>query len=105
MATLGVPRIGRRRELKSALESYWSGTSSAADLLDSAKRLRAASWIEQRDRGMMTTASNSSTPRRSLVHCLSVSRRPTSTTQLRERRFWRSARKVSKWRLLVRWTG
>ncbi|RUU05233.1 5-methyltetrahydropteroyltriglutamate--homocysteine S-methyltransferase [Mesorhizobium sp. USDA-HM6] len=58
VATLGVPRIGRRRELKFALESYWSGKSSAADLLTTAKALRAASWEEQRDRGVLKIPSN-----------------------------------------------
>jgi len=58
VATLGVPRIGRRRELKFALESYWSGKSSAADLLETARKLRAASWIEQRDRGVTKIPSN-----------------------------------------------
>ncbi|MER9019550.1 5-methyltetrahydropteroyltriglutamate--homocysteine S-methyltransferase [Mesorhizobium sp. M0898] len=58
VATLGVPRFGRRRELKFALESYWSGKSSAADLLTTAKALRAASWEEQRDRGVSKIPSN-----------------------------------------------
>ncbi|MDX8449860.1 5-methyltetrahydropteroyltriglutamate--homocysteine S-methyltransferase [Mesorhizobium captivum] len=58
MATLGVPRIGRRRELKFALESYWSGKSCAAELLATAKALRAASWEEQRDRGVSKIPSN-----------------------------------------------
>ncbi|MEP7453685.1 5-methyltetrahydropteroyltriglutamate--homocysteine S-methyltransferase [Phyllobacterium sp. SB3] len=58
MATLGVPRIGRRRELKFALESYWSGKSSATELLATAKELRAASWTEQRDRGITRIPSN-----------------------------------------------
>ncbi|WP_404928089.1 5-methyltetrahydropteroyltriglutamate--homocysteine S-methyltransferase [Mesorhizobium sp. ORM16] len=58
MATLGVPRIGRRRELKFALESYWSGKSSAANLLATAKALRAASWSEQHDRGVSKIPSN-----------------------------------------------
>ncbi|MBN9217406.1 MAG: 5-methyltetrahydropteroyltriglutamate--homocysteine S-methyltransferase [Mesorhizobium sp.] len=58
VATLGVPRIGRRRELKAALESYWSGKTSAADLLEAAKKLRAANWIEQRDRGITKIPSN-----------------------------------------------
>lgn len=58
VATLGVPRIGRRRELKFALESYWSGKSSTTNLLDVAKKLRAASWIEQRDRGVTKIPSN-----------------------------------------------
>lgn len=58
IATLGVPRIGRRRELKFALESYWSGKSSAANLLATAKALRAASWSEQHDRGVSKIPSN-----------------------------------------------
>ncbi|MER8910857.1 5-methyltetrahydropteroyltriglutamate--homocysteine S-methyltransferase [Mesorhizobium sp. M0854] len=58
VATLGVPRFGRRRELKFALESYWSGKSSAADLLTTAKALRAASWEEQHDRGVSKIPSN-----------------------------------------------
>jgi len=58
VATLGVPRIGRRRELKFALESYWSGKSSADDLLEAAKTLRAVSWTEQRDRGVTKIPSN-----------------------------------------------
>ncbi len=58
VATLGVPRIGRRRELKLALESYWSGKSSADDLLAAARALRAASWAEQRDRGVAIIPSN-----------------------------------------------
>lgn len=58
IATLGVPRIGRRRELKVALESYWSGNSSAAELLDTAKNLRTANWIEQRDHGVTRIPSN-----------------------------------------------
>jgi 5-methyltetrahydropteroyltriglutamate--homocysteine methyltransferase len=55
---LGVPRIGRRHELKFALESCWSGKSSEAELLEQAKALRAANWIEQRDRGVTKIPSN-----------------------------------------------
>ncbi|MBN9073957.1 MAG: 5-methyltetrahydropteroyltriglutamate--homocysteine S-methyltransferase [Rhizobiales bacterium] len=58
MATLGVPRIGRRRELKFALESYWSGKSTAADLLETAKTLRIAGWKEQAERGVTRIPSN-----------------------------------------------
>ncbi|RUW54413.1 5-methyltetrahydropteroyltriglutamate--homocysteine S-methyltransferase [Mesorhizobium sp. M1A.F.Ca.ET.072.01.1.1] len=58
VATLGVPRIGRRRELKFALESYWSGKSCAAELLATAKALRVANWEEQRDRGVSKIPSN-----------------------------------------------
>ncbi|GIG54170.1 5-methyltetrahydropteroyltriglutamate--homocysteine S-methyltransferase [Demequina activiva] len=39
---LGYPRIGRMRELKRALESFWKGNSTEADLEAVAKDLRAA---------------------------------------------------------------
>ncbi|WP_062130812.1 5-methyltetrahydropteroyltriglutamate--homocysteine S-methyltransferase [Demequina aestuarii] len=39
---LGYPRIGRMRELKRALESFWKGASSEADLESVATELRAA---------------------------------------------------------------
>jgi len=57
-ASLGVPRIGRRRELKFALEGYWSGERSAEALLDTARDLRQTSWREQRDRGVEVIPSN-----------------------------------------------
>jgi 5-methyltetrahydropteroyltriglutamate--homocysteine methyltransferase len=58
VATLGVPRIGRKRELKFALESYWSGKTGSAELLQTAKALRAASWKEQAERGITKIPSN-----------------------------------------------
>ena len=39
---LGYPRIGRRRELKRAIEAFWKGASSEAQLQDTARELRAA---------------------------------------------------------------
>ncbi len=57
-ATLGVPRIGRRRELKFALESYWSGKTSATELLATAKELRATHWLAQKERGITRIPSN-----------------------------------------------
>ena len=39
---LGYPRIGRRRELKRAIESYWKGSTSEAELVQTARELRAA---------------------------------------------------------------
>ena len=39
---LGYPRIGRRRELKRAVESYWRGASDEEQLRATAKELRAA---------------------------------------------------------------
>lgn len=47
IATLGFPRIGPRRELKFALESFWSGKSDEAALLESAAGLRTAAWARQ----------------------------------------------------------
>lgn len=41
VATLGFPRIGPKRELKTALERYWSGKSDPQALLDAAADLRA----------------------------------------------------------------
>ncbi|TFD63421.1 5-methyltetrahydropteroyltriglutamate--homocysteine S-methyltransferase [Cryobacterium ruanii] len=38
---LGYPRIGRRRELKKAVEAFWSGTINASDLESVAAELRA----------------------------------------------------------------
>lgn len=57
-AALGAPRIGRRRELKFALESYWAGKSSAEELQATAKALRAANWREQQARGVTKIPSN-----------------------------------------------
>ena len=37
---LGFPRIGKKRELKTALEQYWQKKISKIDLLDQAKQIR-----------------------------------------------------------------
>lgn len=44
---LGFPRIGSHRELKAALESYWSGASGADTLHKTAASLRARHWFAQ----------------------------------------------------------
>ncbi len=44
---LGFPRIGARRELKFALESYWKGQSSRDELEAVGARLRQRHWDEQ----------------------------------------------------------
>ncbi len=49
---LGFPRIGRRRELKQALESHWAGELSEAALLERAASLRAEHWRLQADKGI-----------------------------------------------------
>lgn len=45
---LGFPRIGAKRELKFALESYWKGQSSRADLQSLGAELRRRHWQEQK---------------------------------------------------------
>ncbi|WP_018914120.1 5-methyltetrahydropteroyltriglutamate--homocysteine S-methyltransferase [Thiomonas sp. FB-6] len=44
---LGYPRIGKRRELKFALESYWKGQLGADELEAQAAALRRQHWDEQ----------------------------------------------------------
>lgn len=48
VGSLGFPRIGAHRELKTALESYWTGKSDAPTLLAQATRLRATAWARQK---------------------------------------------------------
>jgi 5-methyltetrahydropteroyltriglutamate--homocysteine methyltransferase len=58
VATLGVPRIGPRRELKMALEKFWSGKIDEAALREVAKNIRTANWLRQRDLGVTVIPSN-----------------------------------------------
>jgi 5-methyltetrahydropteroyltriglutamate--homocysteine methyltransferase len=51
-SNLGFPRIGRRRELKSALEAFWGGTLDAAGLEAQAAALRARHWKLQAGTGI-----------------------------------------------------
>ncbi|HBH39832.1 MAG: 5-methyltetrahydropteroyltriglutamate--homocysteine S-methyltransferase [Curvibacter sp.] len=44
---LGFPRIGAKRELKFALESYWKGESSRATLQATGAQLRQRHWQQQ----------------------------------------------------------
>jgi len=50
--TLGFPRIGLRRELKKAQESYWAGSISQAELLTTGRELRARHWEQQTQAGV-----------------------------------------------------
>jgi len=54
---LGFPRIGRRRELKRALENYWRD-GDATPLLDTARDLRQRHWQLANATGMQTVAVN-----------------------------------------------
>ncbi len=57
-ANLGFPRIGSHRELKQALESYWSGASGADALGRTAQSLRARHWFLQQKAGLDHIPSN-----------------------------------------------
>jgi 5-methyltetrahydropteroyltriglutamate--homocysteine methyltransferase len=57
-ANLGFPRIGSMRELKTALEKYWSGAIGADDLRATAGALRARHWFVQAKAGLDHIPSN-----------------------------------------------
>ena len=53
LATIpGYPRIGRRREMKRALEGYWSGKLTESHLRAAAAAVRQAGWDAQRAAGL-----------------------------------------------------
>ncbi|WP_182335505.1 5-methyltetrahydropteroyltriglutamate--homocysteine S-methyltransferase [Stenotrophomonas acidaminiphila] len=58
VTNLGFPRIGARRELKRALESYWHGESDAAQLQATAAELRVRHWKLQCEAGVELPPSN-----------------------------------------------
>jgi 5-methyltetrahydropteroyltriglutamate--homocysteine methyltransferase len=58
VASLGTPRIGPRRELKFALESFWSGASDEKALIEAGAGLRAANWAHQKKLGVSVIPSN-----------------------------------------------
>jgi 5-methyltetrahydropteroyltriglutamate--homocysteine methyltransferase len=57
-SNLGYPRLGAKRELKWALEGYWSRKISAADLLEAGRKLRLAHWKIQQAAGIDVIPSN-----------------------------------------------
>ncbi|NOJ61376.1 5-methyltetrahydropteroyltriglutamate--homocysteine S-methyltransferase [Arthrobacter sp. 260] len=54
---IGYPRIGPRRELKTAVESYWASRTSAAELEASARQLRQDGYARLASLGLSQTAS------------------------------------------------
>lgn len=48
----GFPRIGEKRELKKALENFWSKKSSKEELEKVAKEIRKKSWLYQKSAGI-----------------------------------------------------
>ncbi|XP_015946990.1 5-methyltetrahydropteroyltriglutamate--homocysteine methyltransferase [Arachis duranensis] len=55
---VGYPRMGPKRELKFALESFWEGKSSAEDLRKVAADLKASIWKQMADAGIKYIPSN-----------------------------------------------
>ena len=49
---LGFPRIGAQRELKFALEGFWRGERSEAELRRTGAELRKRHWAVQREAGL-----------------------------------------------------
>src|SRR5215217_6894621 len=54
----GFPRIGDRRELKTATEGYWAGRVPAGELEATARDLRRRTWTFLRDAGLGQVPSN-----------------------------------------------
>ena len=50
--SLGFPRIGKKRQLKRALEAYWQGKISQQELEATGKALRAEHWNMQQKAGI-----------------------------------------------------
>ena len=57
-ATIGYPRIGPKRELKKALESFWKGDIKENELQSTAKDLRKKNWKIQKENGIDLITSN-----------------------------------------------
>lgn len=57
-AVLGFPRIGANRELKRALEQFWAGKSSAAELDDVARSIRRTNLLDAAAAGIDVLPSN-----------------------------------------------
>ncbi|XP_072987060.1 5-methyltetrahydropteroyltriglutamate--homocysteine methyltransferase 2 [Typha latifolia] len=55
---VGYPRMGPKRELKFALESFWDGKSSAEDLQKVAADLRSSIWKQMASTGIKYIPSN-----------------------------------------------
>ncbi|CAN1245788.1 5-methyltetrahydropteroyltriglutamate--homocysteine methyltransferase 1 [Linum grandiflorum] len=55
---VGYPRVGPKRELKFAQESFWDGKSSAEDLKKVSADLRASIWKQMSDAGIKYIPSN-----------------------------------------------
>ena len=55
---LGYPRMGESRQLKKAVESYWAGKYSEAELMAATRALRRTNWLHQKSSGVDLIPSN-----------------------------------------------
>ena len=55
---LGLPRIGKQRELKKACEAFWAGKISKNELLGQSQALRRENWERQQAAGIDLIPSN-----------------------------------------------
>ena len=51
---LGFPRIGKNRELKKALESYWKNKSTHEDLFIVSNDIKKKNWALQKNLDLLT---------------------------------------------------
>ncbi|MEH2390675.1 MAG: 5-methyltetrahydropteroyltriglutamate--homocysteine S-methyltransferase [Nostoc sp.] len=51
-ATLGYPRIGKNREVKKALEAFWSGKLEEESLLQTVRQVEESNWKTQLEAGI-----------------------------------------------------
>ncbi|MEQ8957513.1 MAG: 5-methyltetrahydropteroyltriglutamate--homocysteine S-methyltransferase, partial [Coleofasciculus sp. C2-GNP5-27] len=51
-ATVGYPRIGKNREVKKALESFWSNKLDAESLWETVRQVEETNWQTQREAGI-----------------------------------------------------
>ncbi|MEH1831669.1 MAG: hypothetical protein V7L29_06220, partial [Nostoc sp.] len=50
--TLGYPRIGKNREVKKALEAFWSGKLEGESLLQTVRQVEESNWKTQLEAGI-----------------------------------------------------
>src|SRR5450759_5265780 len=55
---LGYPRIGNDREIKKAIEGYWSGKITYDQLIQTAVEIKQKNWLLQKDLGIDLIPSN-----------------------------------------------
>lgn len=55
---LGYPRIGNNRELKKAVEGYWSGRISYEQLMEISSAIKQKNWLMQKELGIDLIPSN-----------------------------------------------